>query len=81
MNHLQFNVLEHSLQPKFILLNDAEAIAVKKEFNILNDSELPDITRFSPVAQPIGMRPGNICKIIRPSKTAISSTYYRICSQ
>jgi DNA-directed RNA polymerase subunit H (RpoH/RPB5) len=81
MNHLQFNVLEHSLQPKFILLNEAEATAVKKEFNITNDSELPDITRFSPVAQPIGMRPGNICKIIRPSKTAISSTYYRICSQ
>jgi DNA-directed RNA polymerase subunit H (RpoH/RPB5) len=81
INQLQFNVLEHSFQPKFILLNTEEANSMKKTYNITNDSQVPDINRFSPVAQPLGMRPGDICKIIRPSKTAISSTYYRLCSQ
>ena len=80
INRLQYNVLEHSLVPPHILLSPEEAIKIKKEFNVTEDNQLPDITRFSPVAQAIGMRPGDLCKIIRPSKTAISSVYYRICS-
>jgi len=31
------------------------------------------------VARVIGLRPGNVCKIIRPSKTAITTEYYRVC--
>ena len=54
---------------------------MKKRYNIVNDTELPEISRYDPVAQAIGMRPGQICKIIRPSKTAITTDYYRICSQ
>ena len=42
---------------------------------------MPQISRYDPVAQAIGLRPGQICKITRPSKTAITSNYYRICSQ
>ena len=47
----------------------------------MDDNQLPEISRFDPVAQAIGMRPGNICEIIRPSKTAIYAPYYRICVQ
>jgi len=41
---------------------------------------LPDISRFGPVAQAICIRPGEICKIQRSSRSAITSDFYRICS-
>jgi DNA-directed RNA polymerase subunit H (RpoH/RPB5) len=77
---LQFNILEHILVPKHIVLSPTEDAEFRKRYNIQNDSELPDISRFSNVAMAIGLRPGQICKIIRPSKTAITSEFYRICS-
>jgi DNA-directed RNA polymerase subunit H len=76
---LQFNILEHILVPPHRILNNDEVIEVKKKYNIINDFDFPDISRFDPVAQIIGIRPGEICEIIRPSKTAIKSYYYRIC--
>ena len=81
IQRLQFNILEHSLVPKHIVLSDEEALAVKKQYNILDDSNIPEISRFSPVSQVIGIRPGQLCKIERPSKTSIVTNFYRICSQ
>jgi len=76
---LQFNILEHILVPPHRVLTTDEAILVRKKYNIVEDSQFPDISRFDPVAQAIGIRPGDVCEIIRPSKTAISAPYYRIC--
>ena len=45
----------------------------------MNDNQFPIISRFDPVAQSIGIRPGQVCEIIRPSKTAIIAPYYRVC--
>ena len=45
----------------------------------MSDSEFPELSRFDPVAQAIGIRPGQVCKITRASKTAIEAPYYRIC--
>lgn len=80
LSRLQFNVLEHSLVPAHSKLTPEEADAVRSQYNITKDSEIPDISRFSPVAQVIGLRPGDLCKITRPSKTGISAPFYRICS-
>jgi DNA-directed RNA polymerase subunit H (RpoH/RPB5) len=76
---LQYNALEHTLVPQHIVLTDEEANDVKKKYYIRNDSQLPAISRFDPISLVIGLRPGQICKIIRPSRTAINSTSYRIC--
>ena len=81
LERLQFNILEHTYVPKHTILTTDEANDVEKRYNIINNTELPTISRFDPVAQAIGMRPGQLCKIIRPSKTAITADYYRICSQ
>ena len=81
LDRLQFNILDHEYVPKHIILNDNEINEMKKRYNITKNTELPEISRYDPVAQAIGMRPGQICKIIRPSKTAIATDYYRICSQ
>ena len=80
LERLQFNILEHEYVPKHIILNEEESIAFKEKYNIKKNSEIPEISRYDPVAQAIGLRPGQICKIIRPSKTAIIADYYRICS-
>jgi len=80
LKRIQFNILDHVLVPVHRVLSTEEKIKIKKRYNIINDVQFPDISRFDPVAQAIGIRPGEVCEIIRPSKTAISSFYYRICS-
>ena len=79
LKRLQFNILKHVLVPPHRILNSAKVLTVKKRYNIMNDGQFPDISRFDPVAQAIGIRPGQVCEIIRPSKTAISAPYYRMC--
>lgn len=79
IKRLQFNILNHSLVPEHTIINATEVEEMMKRYNINNKTDLPDISRFDPVARVIGLRPGNICKIIRPSKTAITTVYYRIC--
>lgn len=81
IERLQYNILDHVYVPKHTILSDEESVEMKKRFNINSNAELPTISRYDPVAQAIGMRPGQICKIVRPSKTAITADYYRICSQ
>jgi DNA-directed RNA polymerase subunit H (RpoH/RPB5) len=81
LDRLQFNILEHQYVPKHVILNEDERKELFKRYNITDVKNLPDISRFDPVAQAIGMRPGDICKIERPSKTAVISNYYRYCTQ
>jgi DNA-directed RNA polymerase subunit H (RpoH/RPB5) len=79
IKRLQYNILNHILVPEHIIINDKEVDEVMTKFNIKNKIEFPDISRFDPVSRVIGLRPGNVCKIIRPSKTAITTDYYRVC--
>jgi DNA-directed RNA polymerase I, II, and III subunit RPABC1 len=81
LERLQFNILEHQYVPKHIVLTEDEKKEMFKRYNILHVKNLPDISRFDPVAQAIGMRPGDICRIERPSKTSVISNYYRYCTQ
>jgi DNA-directed RNA polymerase subunit H (RpoH/RPB5) len=79
IQRLQFNILKQKLVPPHIVLNDSEVDNIMKKYNIIDKQHFPDISRFDPVAQVIGLRPGNVCHIIRPSKTSILADYYRIC--
>ena len=76
---LQFNVFDHEYVPKHEIMNVSEIDEIKKRYNILNDTMIPEISRFDPVALALLMRPKEICKIIRSSKTSITSEFYRIC--
>jgi DNA-directed RNA polymerase subunit H (RpoH/RPB5) len=79
IKRLQFNILEHILVPPHRVVLESEVIEIMKKYNITNKTQFPDISRFDPVARVIGLRPGQLCHIIRPSKTAIEANYYRIC--
>jgi DNA-directed RNA polymerase subunit H (RpoH/RPB5) len=78
IKRLQYVILDNILVPKHRIMAEDEAMKIKEKYNC-SDSDLPEISRFDPVAQAICIRPGQICEIIRPSKTAITSYYYRIC--
>jgi len=79
IKRLLYNILDHVLVPKHIVLSKEEALEVRRKYNIMSDKQMPDISRFSPVSQLIGIRPGDICRILRPSKTAIQTDFYRVC--
>ncbi len=79
IKRLQFNILNHVLVPQHRIMVESEVKEIIKKYNISDRSLFPDISRFDPVARAIGLRPGNVCHIIRPSKTAIETNYYRIC--
>jgi len=80
IKRLQFNILEHTLVPPHRILNDSEVDIMMKRYNVIDKTQLPNISRFDPVARVIGLRPGQVCHIIRPSKTAIETNYYRVCT-
>lgn len=77
---LLFNILEHELVPPHRIMDEEETEAFKEKFKISDLSMIPDIGRFSPVALAIGMRPGQVCEIMRPSNTAVEVPFYRVCS-
>jgi len=79
IKRLQFNILKHTLVPKHTILNENEREVFIKKYNILNNSQIPDISYFSPVSIVIGLRPDDIVKIERNSRTSIKSDFYRIC--
>ena len=79
IKRLQFNILTHSLVPQHIVLSEKEKMELIEKYNVNSESELPEISRFDPVAVAIGIRPGQVCKIIRKSSTSIQGNYYRLC--
>jgi DNA-directed RNA polymerase subunit H (RpoH/RPB5) len=79
IKRLQYNILNHVLVPPHRIMSDKEVQEIMVKYNITAKTLFPDISRFDPVARAICMRPGQVCHILRPSKTAIEANYYRIC--
>jgi len=79
LKRLQFNVLKHVLVPKSTILDEGELTMMKQTYNITHMSQLPEISRFDPQALAMCLRPGQVCKFVRSSNTALFSEYYRIC--
>jgi DNA-directed RNA polymerase subunit H (RpoH/RPB5) len=88
---LQRNILKHSLVPKHTILYDeiwnktetSELVSdlekIKIQYNLKSVNQLPEISRFDPVALLIELRPGQVCKIERDSITSVDSLYFRVC--
>lgn len=78
-NNYKFNILKHEMVPKHRVVDDNEKNDLMKKYNLINESQFPEISRYDPVAQAIGLRPGQVCEITRKSPTSIVTYYYRIC--
>jgi len=72
----KFDILEHELVPKHILLDKKEAEAVLEKYKI-KPYQLPYIKSSDPAAEAIGAKPGDIVKIVRRSPTAGEAIAYR----
>jgi len=88
IKRLQRNILKHTLVPKHSVIYDeiieeGETISdlekVKQQYNLKSFNQLPEISRFDPVALLIELRPGQVCKIERDCITSVNSVYYRVC--
>jgi len=80
LDRLQFNILEHQYVPEHVVLTEAEQEEVLKKYNITDTKQMPSISRYDPVALAIGLRPGQICRITRSSKTSVTTYFYRYCA-
>lgn len=79
IQELQFNILKHDMVPQHSKLNETQKKDFLTKYNIYKEERIPEISRFDPVAKAIGLQPSDVCRIIRPSRTAIEGVYYRLC--
>jgi len=79
-NDYLYNILDNNLVPPHRVLSEEEKVIVAKKYNILESTQWPEISRFDPVAIAIGLRPENVVEITRPSPTALTTKYYRLCN-
>ena len=79
INRLQYDITRHKLVPKCTILSDADVEAMKTKFNVKTLMQLPEISRFDPLALALSVRPGQVCEFTRESATAMHYKYYRVC--
>ena len=79
IKRLQYNVLDHELCPKMEVISPNDMESMKSQLNISNFKQLPEISRYDPMAMAFMMRPGSVAKFHRKSPTAQITYYYRIC--
>ena len=80
IKRLQFNILEHMLMPNNIHILDAKYTAeLIQNYHLKSTKELPEISRFDPMALAICLRPDQVCGFERKSPTSLVSKYYRVC--
>lgn len=72
------NITHHELVPKHIRLSEEEKLELLKRYR-LKESQLPRIQRADPVALYLGLKRGEVVKIIRKSETSGRYASYRIC--
>jgi len=77
VNELIVNITEHELVPKHILLTQDEKNELMKRYKI-QKNQLPKILVSDPVARYLGLRRGDVVKIIRNSETAGKYITYRM---
>lgn len=75
---LVVNITHHELVPKHIQLSHEEKEELLKRYR-LKESQLPRIQRDDPVALYLGLKRGEVVKIIRNSETSGRYASYRIC--
>tara|TARA_B110000008_G_scaffold198656_1_gene197175 strand:- start:1369 stop:2004 length:636 start_codon:yes stop_codon:yes gene_type:complete len=79
LNDFMSNILDNDLVPPHRILSNEEKKEIKQKYNILQDTQFPEISRFDPISVIYGIRPGQVFEITRSSPTSLQTKYYRLC--
>lgn len=80
IKHLVVNISRHTLVPPHKKLTAEEAEAQMKKLHITSKTQLPLIKHSDPQARYMGLVPGDMISILRPSPTAGESRFLRVCA-
>lgn len=72
-----FNITHHELVPKHIILNEEECAELLDKYSTTLN-KLPKMLKTDPIAQYFGMKPNQVCKIIRNSPEVGEYISYRL---
>ena len=73
----EFDILNHELVPEHIILKDDERKEILDKYKIRAEN-LPRILISDPAVKSIKAKEGDVLKIVRKSKTAGTSIYFRV---
>ena len=80
INSLCVNILDHELVPEHnVITNNAEIQEIMDKNYINNKSQFPIITKNDPISKILGIAPGDLVEIERPSLSGGISRVYRVC--
>lgn len=80
IKELQFNITKHMLVPKHELVSDQEEVKnILQNYCLKSKFQLPLILKTDPVSRYLGLKNGDIVKIIRASPTAGEYIIFRCC--
>lgn len=83
MKELEANIMHHILQPRFFRMSEAEVAKLMADLSMTHEKALrgmlPRIHDDDKVARYMGLRPGNIVRIVRDTPTSGELDTYRIC--
>lgn len=80
INELQFNITKHILVPKHELIKDEkEVLDIIQKYNLKTKFQLPYILKTDPISKYLGLKNGDIVRIVRVSPTAGEYITYRCC--
>ena len=76
---IMFNPTKHEYVPKHIKLSEKEASDFMNEYMIKSKLYMPVILHNDPIAKWLGLKQGDIVKIVRYNENSGVSFYYRSC--
>lgn len=79
LRELQYNLSRHALVPKHELVGPETVNDLIVRFSLRSKAQLPGIHRDDPMARYLGLAIGDVIRVVRPSQTAISYNFYRVC--
>lgn len=79
LKELVFNITHHYLVPLHEICTNDEINEVMTRYKIKLKTQLPCILKTDPMARYLGIKPGNVVKITRPSPSSGETIVYRYC--